>query len=137
MAWIQQKLNFFDRSGIDFNYLKQVDAAVSRKEIGLAYTLMVQANKDLQELKREVGKNGSSVSRLNKFWKAQFEDYFVKKLDEAFLRLESGDLNANISIDQIIEDWIQELLQDSNVIPESLNCIRGTIEDGLLELFRK
>ena len=84
MAWIQQKLNFFDRSGIDFSYLKQVDGAVSRKEIGLAYTLMVQANKDLQELKREVGKNGSSVSRLNKFWKAQFEDYFVEKLDEAF-----------------------------------------------------
>jgi hypothetical protein len=31
---------------------------------------MTQANKDLTELKREVGKNGSSVSRLNKFWKA-------------------------------------------------------------------
>lgn len=137
MAWIQQKLNFFDRSGIDFSYLKQVDGAVSRKEIGLAYTLMVQANKDLQELKREVGKNGSSVSRLNKFWKAQFEDYFVEKLDEAFQRLEGGDLNANISIDQIIEGWIQELIQDSNVVPESLNYIRGTIEDGLLELFRK
>ena len=137
MTWIQQKLYFFDRSGIDFNYLKQVDGAVSRKEIGLAYTLMVQANKDLQELKREVSKNGSSVSRLNKFWKAQFEDYFVEKLDEAFQRLEGGDLNANISIDQIIQGWIQELLQDSNVVPESLNYIRGTIEDGLLELFRK
>jgi hypothetical protein len=32
---------------------------------------------------------------------------------------------------------MQELLQNSNVVPDSLNYIRSTIEDGLLDLFQK
>lgn len=137
IEWIQQKFRLFSQSGIEPNYLKQAETAVNGKEIGLAYTLMVQANQDLKELKREVGKNGSSVSRLNKFWKAQFEDYFVKRLDQAFMRMEKGELDANLTIDQILNDWIEELLRNSSVVPNSIDYIRGTMEDGLVELFAK
>lgn len=135
--WIRQKIAQFSQFDIDSKYLKEIQNAIERKEYGLAYTLMTQANKDLQELKREIGINGSSLARLNKFWKAQFESYFIKKLDEAFLKKEKGQLDANITIDEIIKQWIEELLIDAKVADDSIVYISTTMESGLISLFEK
>ena len=137
LDWIQEKLNAFKSSGMELNYTKQIQAAIDNGEIGLAYTLLTQANKNLQELKSEIGKNGSSASRLNKFWHAQFENFFIQKLDKAFQNMEQGDFNASLTIEEIFDEWIQGLLQDSKVVPDSINYIRTTMEDGLVELFKK
>ena len=135
--WIKNKLQQFSQSGIEIEYLKQVQKAVNTGEYGLAYTLMTQAHKDLEELKRELSKSGSSMGRLNKFWKAQFETYFVKRLDKAFRDMELSGIKLNLTIDEIIEEWFQELLYESNVVPDSIDYIKGTIKDGMIALFEK
>ena len=135
--WIKQKNQQFVQSGVKFEYQTQVQRAIDNKEYGLAYTLMTQVNKDLKELQREIGKNGSSMTRLNKFWKAQFESYFVERLDKAFQQQEMGQLNMNLTIEEIINDWMEELIMDSEVASESLVYIRDTMQDGLISLFEK
>ena len=134
--WISKKEAQLSQFGIESQYQQAIQGAINRKEFGLAYTLMTQANQDLKELTRELGKNGQSMARLNKFWKAQFERYFVKKLDKAFQQKELGDLNVNLSIDQILNEWIDELIQGSEVSMDSIRYIRDTMEDGLLTLFK-
>lgn len=134
-VWMQQKRQQFSQFGIEPAYWNQIEKAIGNKEYGLAYTLMTQANKDIKELQRELGKNGQSMSRLNKFWKAQFEHYFVDRLDHALQQKEMGNLNANLSIDEILEDWIQSLISDSSVSVSSMDYIKTTIQTGLVSLF--
>ena len=136
-SWIKKRAQQFSASGVQSEYLAQINKAIDNKEYGLAYTLMTQANKDLAELKRELGKKNSSMARLNKFWKAQFEEYFVKRLDEAFQKKELGFTNSKISIDEIVSDWIQELLFEADVVPDSVSYIENTIKSGLISLFHK
>lgn len=135
--WINNKLTQFSSSGIEPEYLEQVRRAVADQEYGLAYTLMTQAHKDLDELKRELGKSGSSMARLNKFWKAQFETYFVKRLDSAFKEMELDGTKVNLTLEEIVNDWFENLLQDSNVVPDSIEYIKGTIQNGMVALFEK
>ena len=135
--WIIKKNQQIAGFGMESDYQKQIQRAIDNREYGLAYTLLTQFNKDLKELQNELNQNSNSMTRLNKFWKAQFESYFVKRLDKAFQQQEISKVNMNLTIEEILDDWIAELTMESNIVPDSITFIRSTIEQGLLALFNK
>ena len=51
--------------------------------------------------------------------------------------MELNGTKLNLTIDEIIEEWFQELLYESNVVPDSIDYIKGTIKDGMIALFEK
>jgi hypothetical protein len=43
----------------------------------------------------------------------------------------------NLTIEEIIDDWMEELVKNSEVASESLVFIKNTMQDGLVSLFEK
>jgi hypothetical protein len=58
-------------------------------------------------------------------------------LDKAFQQQEISKASMNLTIEEILDDWITELTMESNILPDSITFIRNTIEQGLLALFNK
>ena len=115
-----------------------VQRAIDDGKFGLAYTLLLDLDTSIQELKGELVSNRfNNYSHMNKFWNAQFSSFLQKKLEQ---NLEIQDhklvrkLNASsLTIGELVDEWMQELLEGSNgVVAQSLEPVREGVKSSFL-----
>lgn len=153
MVQLQEEQNEIDYLTQRFNYIKNnnllndsffnpIQRAIQNRDVGSAYTLLTTKIEDLTELQRELkSSHFKSVQQMNEFWNAQFFKYLEKRLNREF-KIQGdklfSDSNKNLTIDKIVEDWIDYVIGNgSGISRDSLDFISDQMKSGLVSLFEK
>ena len=115
-----------------------IQRAIDDNNFGLAYTLLLDLDTSISELKRELASNKfNNISHMNKFWNAQFSSFLQKKL-EASTEIQGHKLvkkldSSSLTIGGLVDEWMQELLEGSNgAIAQSLEPVRESVKQSFL-----
>ena len=130
-----QQMNLFK---VDPQRYNAVQRAIYNNQFGLAYTLLLDFDTSIEDLKEELkSSHFNNISHMNKFWKKQFSDYLHKVLEQRSeiqgerLVKKLGD--STLSIDDLVDGWMKEMLMGSNgAIADSLEPIRDSMKKELL-----
>lgn len=139
-SFLTQELNRVAPELVDDNLQMAVKKAIDNGDFGIAYTLLLRRKDKLKQLKREIVKSQfKSPQKMANFYNAQFFKYLEKRLNGA-LDMTQGQLNQNInenvSIDDIVEDWIEEAIAgQSGVSQDSLQFISNITKNSLVNFF--
>lgn len=122
----------------DQQYLSAINSALANEDYGAVYTLITDKHKDIKEMRRELKSNKfQSLQKMNSFWHSQFFTYFYKRLSE-LMRVKDGKLiaklsSSNLTIEQIVDEWMEEMLTGSNgAVESSLGFIENQFKDSLV-----
>ena len=114
-----------------------IQTAINNDNFGMAYTLLLKTSEEYKELVEEFHSGKfKNISHTKSFWNSQFSTYFAKRLDEA-LEIQGDQLvnkisNNSLTIDQIVEDFINEQIRGSEgVAVGSLNEIKDQLKTDL------
>ena len=135
---IELKLQQMNLLKVDPQRYNAVQRAIYNNQFGLAYTLLLDFDTSIDELKEELkSSHFNNISHMNKFWKKQFSDYLHKVLEQRSeiqgerLVKKMGD--STLSIDDLVDGWMKEMLVGSNgAIADSLEPIRESMKKELL-----
>ena len=122
----------------DQRYLSAINSALASEDYGAVYTLITDKKKDIEEMRRELKSNKfQSLQKMNSFWHSQFFTYFYKRLSE-LMQVKDGQLiaklsSSNLTIEQIVDEWMDEMLTDSDgAVTSSLGFIENQFKDNLV-----
>lgn len=142
-AFIELKLKSMNLDTLEPARFNSIQKAIDAGQFGLAYTLITERGQSIQELKEELKKaHFNNISHMNGFWSKQFSAFFEKKFIE-IARVEgeqllSGFMNSNLTIDSLVDEWIEELMAGSDgVVMESLAPMRKRMKKELSDYFIK
>lgn len=123
--------------------IEAVQKAIDAKDFGAAYTLLLNLDQDLEDLKEEYNSGRfNNQSHMNRFWKAQFSDYLKRALEKQ-MEIQDHKLvkkigSSKLTIGELVDNWMLELLNGSDgAIIESLNPIREKMKSELLSYLKK
>lgn len=129
------------RDELSSSQASAVNAAIAQDNFGFAYTLLLKSQQEYEELVQEFrGGKFRNISHTNSFWKSQFLTYFSERLSQA-LEVHGeellGKLDASLTIDQVVEDWVFEQISGSDgVAIGSLNHMKEQMKEEMLKYFQ-
>ena len=122
-------------------YTKNVQAAEQANEqgkYGLAYTFLLQSEEDFEQLQEDYQKKRFSLSHANEFWKAEYATFVKKRLEEWFNALDEGDIDLDLTPEQLVDEWIASLTNGSDGITAlSLEHLRKEVLDKTIGFFEQ
>lgn len=142
-AFIELKLKSMNLDTLEPARFNAIQKAIDAGQFGLAYTLITERGQSIQELKEELKKaHFNNISHMNSFWGKQFSAFFERKFVEIARvkgeQLLSGFMNSNLTIDSLVDEWIEELMAGSDgVVMESLVPMRKRMKKELSDYFVK
>ena len=142
-AFIELKLKSMNLDTLEPARFNAIQKALDAGQFGLAYTLITERGQSIQELKEELKKaHFNNISHMDGFWSKQFSAFFEKKFIEKARvegeQLFSGFMNSNLTIDSLVDEWIEELMAGSDgVVMESLVPMRKRMKKELSDYFIK
>lgn len=138
------KLEQMRKNAIDLQRVEAINRAFQDNNFGLAYTLMLELDTSIEELKRELkSPHFNNISHMNSFWGKQFSSYFEKILQgQVEIRghqlVSTINANPNLTISSIVDGWITEMIGGSQgVAMQSLEPLREQMKKELLQYFQK
>ena len=142
-AYLNLKLEKMRTNPIQRDRIQAIQRAVDDNNFGLAYTLMLDLDTSIDELKRELqSSHFNNISHMNKFWGGQFSTYLQRILEQRseiqglHLVKKAGD--SPLTIEELVNGWLTEMLTGSSgVIAESLEPIREQMKRELLGYLQK
>lgn len=141
--YINLKLEKMRTNILEKERIPVVQRAIDDGKFGLAYTLLLDLDTSIQELKRELVSNRfNNYSHMNKFWNAQFSSFLQKKLEQS-LEIQDHKLvrklsASSLTIGELVDEWMQELLEGSNgVVAQSLEPVREGVKSSFLGYLQK
>lgn len=141
--YINLKLEKMRTNILEKERIPVVQRAIDDGKFGLAYTLLLDLDTSIQELKRELASNRfNNYSHMNKFWNAQFSSFLQKKLEQS-LEIQDHKLvrrlsASSLTIGELVDEWMQELLEGSNgVVAQSLEPVREGVKSSFLGYLQK
>ena len=136
--FINLKLEKMRANILEKERISAVQRAIDDDKFGLAYTLLLDLDTSIQELKRELSSNKfNNYSHMNKFWNAQFSSFLQKKLEQnteiqghkLVKKIEA----SSLTIGDLVDEWMDELLSGSNgAIAQSLEPVRESVKASFL-----
>lgn len=141
--YINLKLEKMRTNILEKERIPVVQRAIDDGKFGLAYTLLLDLDTSIQELKRELTSNRfNNYSHMNKFWNAQFSSFLQKKLEQS-LEIQDHKLvrklsASSLTIGELVDEWMQELLEGSNgVVAQSLEPVSEGVKSSFLGYLQK
>lgn len=141
--YINLKLEKMRTNILEKERIPVVQRAIDDGKFGLAYTLLLDLDTSIQELKRELASNRfNNYSHMNKFWNTQFSSFLQKKLEQS-LEIQDHKLvrklsASSLTIGELVDEWMQELLEGSNgVVAQSLEPVREGVKSSFLGYLQK
>lgn len=142
-TYLNLKLEKMRSNPLQAQRIQAVSRAVDEDNFGLAYTLLLDLDTSIEELKRELqSSHFNNVSHMNKFWGGQFSTYLQKVLEKRseiqgkYLVKKLED--STLSIDELVDGWMLEMLNGSNgVIADSLEPMRELMKKEMLGYLQK
>ena len=143
-AYLDLKLQKMRQNPLQKNRVEAIQRAVDDNNFGAAYTLMLNLDQDLKDLKRELteSKHFNNISHMNRFWKTQFSDFLrraiIEKTEIQGHKLVQKLGTSSMTIGDLVDDWMMEMLQGSTgAVKESLEPIRAQMKSELLHYIQK
>lgn len=143
--YINSKLEKMRNNIFEKERIIAVQRAIDDNNFGAAYSLLLDLDTSIQELKREFFSSEShfnNESHMNKFWNIQFSSYLQKVLEQRseiqgkylVKKLEDSPL----TIEELVNGWMSEILSGSDgAIVQSLEPIREKMKSELLGYLQK
>lgn len=143
-AYLDLKLQKMRQNPLQKNRVEAIQRAVDDNNFGAAYTLMLNLDQDLEDLKRELteSKHFNNISHMNRFWKTQFSDFLrraiIEKTEIQGHKLVQKLGTSSMTIGDLVDDWMMEMLEGSTgAVKESLEPIRAQMKSELLHYIQK
>lgn len=136
--FINLKLEKMRANILEKERISAVQRAIDDDKFGLAYTLLLDLDTSIQELKRELSSNKfNNYSHMNKFWNTQFSSFLQKKLEQN-TEIQGHKLvkkigASSLAIGELVDEWVDELLSGSNgAVAQSLKPVRESVKASFL-----
>mgnify|MGYP003293117328 CR=1 FL=1 len=102
--------------------------------------MLLKESTEYEELVKEFrGGKFKNISHTNGFWHSQFLAYFSERLNQSLEINDEklvGKLGENLTIDQVVEDWVAEQISGSKgVAVESLIHMKENMKKEMLAYF--
>lgn len=141
--FVELKLQSMRLNVLDPDHWSAVQRAIDNDQFGLAYTLLLDLDTSISELRDELNRSHfNNISHMNKFWKKQFSSYLQRVLEERSeiqdKRLVKKMGDSNLTIEDLVDGWMKEMLSGSHgVIAESLEPVREQMKKEMLGYLQK
>ena len=132
---IQRKI----RAGEYTKNIQAAEQANERGNYGLAYTFLLQSEKDFEQLREDYQKQRFSLSHANEFWKAEYQTFLKQRLQQWLDTIDQGvtDEQLELTPEQIVDEWISSLCDGSNGITAlSLKHLREDVIKKTKDFFK-
>ena len=143
-TFINLKLEKMRENILEKARVPAIQRAVDDDNFGAAYTLMMNLETSIGELKRELTQSPhfNNISHMNSFWGNQFSTFLAKAIEKQTeiqghkLVKKAG--SSQLTVGDLVDDWMQELLiGKEGAVVESLEPIRKQMKKELLEYLQK
>ena len=116
--------------------------AVEQGEFGTAYFFLQQTEEELERFvdnyQKMTGNKSGNISHSSLFWNSEFDTYFAKKLHKWLDEKSNNSFNKNLTLEQIVDEWIEEATVNSNgIVAQSLYDLKQSALDNLKNYFNK
>ena len=141
--FVELKLHSMRLNILDPDRWSAVWRAIDNDQFGLAYTLLLDLDTSISELRDELNRSHfNNISHMNKFWKKQFSSYLQKVLEERSEiqdeRLVKKIGDSSLTIEDLVDGWMKEMLSGSHgAMAESLEPVREQMKKELLGYLQK
>lgn len=109
--------------------------AVDQGEYGLAYTLLLQNEDEIEQLIKNYQSLGNrNISHMNLFWDAEFSTKLANKLED-FLNNQKSD-KLDLTLEEMVEEWLEEgLTGPYGLAPQALSDLKNTVLERIRKYF--
>lgn len=109
--------------------------AVDQGDYGLAYTLLLQNEDEIEQLVKDYqGLGNRNISHMNLFWDAEFSTKLADKLENFLSNQESDKLD--LTLEEMVEEWLEEgLTGPYGLAPQALSDLKNTVLEQIRKYF--
>lgn len=143
-SFLEKEFSRIQSEGLSTKLSTSIQTAIANDNFGFAYTLMLKNQQEFDELVREFnGGKFRNISHTNEFWNKQFSGFLKRKLEESVEIQDEKlgqklNLNSNLTIDSLVNEWASELIFGSNgVVVSSIEPLKQQMKKELLQYFNK